>query len=270
MGNKTIAVLALTMLALGIPASGYAKDSDRSISYHLSAATNRNPAFRDVFSPLIGKEIPCLRTIDAVVDLPEAPYHARLLAGANVPKEKSFSYNWGDGAVVLGTMRTKSLRNIYGSKLSGINRFSAAEAKIGIFEEIGPRDNLAFSASYGLERRRPSLFLGRHNVSRSQDVAFSTLWTHDDQLRFGISGFDIRPNKMWSDLERIVELGGSAPLAVRGLALTASSSPTRNLQTFSIGFDLRQQQHSARDAEVIGALANRNETRLAFVLHRSF
>jgi hypothetical protein len=270
MDRKTIAALPLIALALANPASLYAEDSNRLISYHLSGVTNRNPVLHAVFNPLIDKEIARLRTVDAVVNLPEAPYHARLLAGANVPKEKSFSYNWGNGAVMLSTTRTKSLRNIFGSKLSGINRFSVAEAKIGIFEEIGPRDSLAFSASYGLERRQPSLFLGRHNVSRSQDMAFSTSWTHDDQFRLGISGFDTRPNKTRDDLERILELGGGAPLAVRGLALTASVSPTHNLQAFSIGLDVRQQQHSARDAAVIGALANRSETRWGLVLHRSF
>jgi hypothetical protein len=270
MDRKTIAALPLIALALANPASLYAKDSNRSISYHLSAATNRTPALHAIFNPLIDKESARLRAIDVVVNLPEAPYHARLLAGANVPKEKSFSYSWGDGAIMFGTARTKSLHNIFGSKLSGINRFSVAEAKIGVFEEIGSRDSLAFSASYGLERRRPSLFLGRHNVSRSQDMAFSTSWTHDDQFRLGISGFDTRPNKTRDDLERIVELGGGAPLAVRGLAITASISPVHNLQAFSIGLDVRQQQHSARDAAVIGPLANRSETRWALVLHRAF
>jgi hypothetical protein len=101
-------------------------------------------------------------------------------------------------------------------------------------------------------------------------MAFTTSWTHDDHIRLGISGFDIRPNKTRNNLERIVELGGGAPFAVRGLALTAGVSPTHNLQTFSIGFDLRQQHHSARDAEVIGAFANRSETRWALVLHRAF
>jgi hypothetical protein len=270
MDRKRIAVLPLIVLAIANPVSLYAKDSNRSISYHLSAATNRIPALHAVFNPLIDKEIARSRAVDAVVNLPEAPYHARLLAGANVPKEKSFSYNWGDGAIMFGTARTKSLRNIYGSKLSGINRFSVAEAKIGIFEEIGPRDSLAFSASYGLERRRLSLFLGRHNVSRSQDVAFTSSWTHDDQFRLGISGFDTHPNKTRNDLERIVELGGGAPLTVRGLAVAASLSPTHNFQAFSIGLDVRQQQHSAHDAAVIGALVNRSETRWALVLHRSF
>jgi hypothetical protein len=114
------------------------------------------------------------------------------------------------------------------------------------------------------------LFLGRHNVSQSQDVALSTSWTHGDQFRLGISGFDTRPNKTRDDLGRIVELGGGAPFAVRGLGLTASMSPTHNLQTFSIGLDVRQQQHSARDASVIGPLASRSETRWALVLHRAF
>jgi hypothetical protein len=154
MDRKTIAALPLIVLALANPASLYANDSNRSISYHLSAAKSRTPALHAVFNPLIDKESAHLRVIDAVVNLPEAPYHARLFAGVNVPKEKSFSYNWGDGAILFGTARTKSLRNIYASKLSGINRFSVAEVKIGIFEDIGPRDSLAFSGSYGLERRR--------------------------------------------------------------------------------------------------------------------
>lgn len=269
MDNKTLIVLPLAVLALVNPSTLNAQGSDLPISYHLSTTRIGHFAPRTAVSPRISTKLAPSGVIGVDADLPEAPYHSRLLSGASVPKMKTFSTDWINGTLTFSTTRAKSLRDIYASKLSGFKRFSAAEANIGIVEAVGPRDTLALSASYALERRRPSLFLGQHNVYHSQDMAITTFWTHDKQFGLGISAFDVHPNGTRNNLERVVEVGGGAPLAVRGLALYASFSPMHNLQTFSIGFDVRQQQRSTRDAELIGPSSTRSETRLALVLRHA-
>jgi hypothetical protein len=270
MHNKAWIFWQVAALALVDPISVSAQSADLSISYHLNRTAMFRADYLTVPRARIGTEIELAQPVNAKVNLPEAPYYARLFSGTSTPNEKFFISNWSDGAIMFSATRTRSLRKFYGSKVPSINRFSAAEAQIGVIEHVGPNDSVELSTSYVLERRRQSLFVGRHNVFGTQDVALTTSWTHDGEFRMSISGFDTRPTKVRGNLARIVELGGGAPLAVRGFALSASLSPTQSLQTFAIGLDVRRLQHSTRDAEVIGALANRNETRWAVTLHRAF
>jgi hypothetical protein len=195
---------------------------------------------------------------------------APLLIAARTPKLTRFGKDWGDREVSVLLLRTKSLRDPFEMKSLTHNRFALWSADLAFDQHLGARDSISFAASYDLQRRRPAYYLGAGNIYRTEARSAALLWTHDRQLRIGIGLFETRARSARSELERSVELAGGAPLAVHGTALIATFSPTGDPELFSVGFDLRQQRQSARDARLFGSTAGRSETRATFRVRSSF
>ncbi len=195
---------------------------------------------------------------------------AHLLIAAGQKKLEVFGKDWGDGALNLRWLRTKSTRHPYEQPALSYNRFALWSADVALDQHFGTRDTVTLALSYDLQRRRPAYYFGARNIYRTESRSAALQWTHDQRWRVAIGLFDIHANAARSGIERSVELAGGAPLAVRGTSLSASFSPSGNPDVFSVGFDLRQQRHSARDANLLGNPSGRSDTRALFSIRRSF
>lgn len=261
--------LPLAAMIMIQPAMAAAKRAVTPVSFRLPSAhadPSPDPQMRKPFLARIANDP---RDGDAVARLPEPPFRARLLASGRQPKIQSFALNWDSGGVVLDTLRTKSVPRTEGPGLA-YNRFSAARLDAGLVQSLGQDDSFALSASYGLERRRPSLFVGAHNIYRTENRSITASWTHDDRLHISLSAFATRPSRIRNDVERLVELAGGAAPAVRGLSISAIANPDGDAGHLSYGVEVRRQSYIDGDAGRIGVLPGRNDARIAFVLRRGF
>jgi hypothetical protein len=200
--------------------------------------------------------------------MPITPFRYRL-PGASA-KRQGYSLDWTDGSLRFDTARAKAARKEVTTAPLNYDRFLVIEANLSVSQMMGPRDSLAFGVAYVLERRRPSYFVGSHNLYRTQDAALSLSWTHDDLVRLAGGLFKTTPIGGRTFAERQVELAGGGPLAAHGYALTANFNPSRNPDQLSLGIDVRSQRYNPVDAGLIDTSSGRNEARVAVFLRRSF
>jgi hypothetical protein len=206
----------------------------------------------------------------ASADMAVAPFRFRLLTGATKIKSHHLVFGWGSGAFTVNTVRAKSQRRPDAMSTLNFNRFAVWNTDAGLVQDLDSANNLSLGLSYAQERRRPSFSVAAHNAYKTNNSAITLGWKHEDNLAFDFSLFSTKPNKSRSVSERVVELAGGAPIAARGLALTATFSPTRDPAALSFGIDLRRQQLGHDDAKLIGIASGRNDTRVGLFLRRSF
>lgn len=195
---------------------------------------------------------------------------AHLLIAAGPKKLYVLNKDWENSALNLRLQRTKSIRHPYEQPTLSYNRFALWSTDVALDQHFGTRDTVTQALSYDLQRRRPAYYLGIRNNYRTDIRAAALQWTHDQRWRIAVGLFDTQANAARSGIERSVELAGGAPLAARGTSLSASFSPSGNPDAFSVGFDLRQQRHSARDTSLLGNPSGRGDTRATFSIRRSF
>jgi hypothetical protein len=203
-------------------------------------------------------------------DLAVAPFAFRLLDGAAFIKSRSMSLDWQTGSLTLNIMRAKSLSRSHDLVSFNFNQFAVMVADIGLVKELDGRDSLSIGTSYALENRRPSINIAAHNIYRTSNAAVTLGWTHDGNFRLSSSLYSTAPVKVRSQPERLVELAGGAPLAARGLSLTASFSPDHDPTHLSYGLDLRAQRLAPSDAQLVGSSSARSDARIGIFLRKSF
>jgi hypothetical protein len=200
--------------------------------------------------------------------VPRTPFRYRLPAA--MTKRQGYSLDWAGGALHVVSSRAKSARKEVTTAPYNYGRFAVIETNADVSQSIGRQDSVSLGLAYALERRRPSYFVGLHNLYRTQDAAVSVSWVHDDRFRVSASLFKTAPIGGRSVAERQVELAGGAPFAARGYALTASFSASRNPDPLLVGVDVRSQRYSPLDAGLIGTSSGRRDARIGVFLRRSF
>ena len=268
---KMLRRLSMPMILLSMPAA-YAEPTQRLDGNFvlMSTATTTEP--RQAIDVNISRVVPvALSDIANQYPITAVSYdRARLLTFAGPKKLEVLGKDWGDGALNLRLLRTKSIRHLYEQPALSHNRLALWSFDVALDQHIGTRDTVTLALSYDLQRWRPAYYLGTRNIYRTDIRSAALQWTHDQRWRIAVGFFDTQANAARSGIERSVELAGGAPLAARGTSLSASFSPSGNPDIFSVGFDLRQQRHSARDASLLGDPFGRSDTRAMFRIRRSF
>lgn len=203
-------------------------------------------------------------------DLAKPPFRFRQMAGAATIRTQSRAHEWDGGSLTLNTMRAKSRPRTDGPALFNFNRFAVLATDLGVVHDLDASNSVSLGLSYAQERRRPSLIVAAHKAYKTHNTAVTLGWTHNATFRLSASLFATRFNRNRSERERMVQLAGGAPLATRGMALTASFSPTRDPDQNSYGVELRSQSLAQRDAGLIGVAAGRRDARVGIFLRQSF
>lgn len=159
-----------------------------------------------------------------------------------VIKSRTSSREWEGGAFHLAAMRGRSVPATTAAQSFDYQRFATIAVGADLSQDISDRDSLTLAGTYVAERRRPAFVVSTHRNYRTDERAAVLHWTRDD--RFDLAGalFDTGPAKTRTAVERIADLAGGAPRAVRGWGLTASLYPSGNPERLSVGIDFRDQQ----------------------------
>ena len=171
----------------------------------------------------------------------------------DVIKSHASGREWEGGAFHLAAMRGRSVHATTAAQSFDYQRFAMIAVGADLSQAISDRDTLTLVGTYAAERRRPAFVVSTHRNYRSDERAAALRWTHDN--RFDLAGtlFDTGPAKTRTAVERIADLAGGAPRAVRGWGLTASLYPSGTSGRLSVGIDFRDQQDrdiQHRDARV--------------------
>ena len=261
MRHIQILVVSLAMAGLAAPFPVIARDNP------VVTVAPKDRAVRSVWSPWIKDPV---NEAGVRPGLAAAPFRFHLLVGAATVKSRSFVHDWGNGSLSLNTIRAKSARRGNGIQPFNFNRFSTWNADAELVQDIDSHESLSLGASYVHERRRPSFSVAAHNTYKTNNLAVTLGWTHDDSFRMDVSVFSSMLNRTRSTAERVVELAGGAPFATSGLALTAGFSAARNPEKLSFGVDLRRQHLAQSDAGLIGTSSGRDEARARLFVRSSF
>lgn len=175
------------------------------------------------------------------------------VAALGIVKSHAVGREWEGGAFHLAAMRGRSESARTAAQSFDYQHFAMMAIGADVSENISDRDTLTLAGTYAAERRRPAFIVGPHRYYRTDERAAVLHWTRDD--RFDLAGtlFDTGPAKLRTAAERIADLAGGAPRAVRGWGLTASLYPTGEPGRLSVGIDFRDQQDrdvQHRDARV--------------------
>ena len=201
---------------------------------------------------------------------PAARDRGQLLIASQTPKMAVHSLDWGNGALTLHLLRTKSLRQPFEKRALTHHRFAIWSVDASFDQTLGSRDMLSLLASYDWQRRRPAYYLGTRNIYRTEGRSVAVQWTHDQRWLASLGYSGQRAGSAHSALERGVELAGGALPSRRGANLLASFSPTGDAEALALGLDLRRERYSARDADLLGNGSAHTGTRAAVFVQRSF
>lgn len=231
---KAMATRAATIAALLFPFASLAQEASQSIAVtHAALTAAEQRASRP--TPFILPAAPSPRPVDLNL---LADGRAKL---ASV-KGRSAGTDWTGGDIKLTAMRGRSAPATPAAQSFEYRRFGLIALGLGVAQQISGRDTLTLGAAYGVERWRPAFIVAPRRNYRTDQRAIELRWTRDDRFDLGASLFDTALAKRRSPVERIAELAGGAPRAVRGWGLTASMPPAGDGDRLLFGIDFRDQQ----------------------------
>ncbi len=175
------------------------------------------------------------------------------IAALGMVKSHSGGGEWADGTFHLAAMCGRSIPAKAAAQSFEYRRFAMMAFGADLTRNLSARDTLTLAASYAAERRRTAFVVGPHRNFRTDERAVALHWTRDDRLDLGATLFDTGPARRRTAAERIADLAGGAPRAVRGWGLTASLYPAGDRDRLSVGIDFRDQQDrdiQHRDARI--------------------
>lgn len=157
-------------------------------------------------------------------------------------RSQSRGREWDGGAFHLAAIRGRSECARTAGQSFEYQRFAMMAIGADMSGDISDRDTLTLAGTYAAERRRPAFIVGPHRYYRTDERAVVLHWTRDDRLDLAGTLFDTGPVNTRTVVERIADLAGGAPRAVRGWGLTASLYPAGEPGRLSVGIDFRDQQ----------------------------
>lgn len=243
---RALATSAAAIAILSLPCSLMAQEAAPNIAVTHAALANAGrpatsaPLASHPADPSATTMIPMMVLSDDVTALGTVDSH-------------SGGGEWAGGAFYLAAMRGKSASAPTAAQSFEYRHFAIMAVEPGLVQTIAARDTLRFAATYAVELRRPAFVVSAHRNFRTDERAVALHWTRDG--RFDVAGilFDTGPAKRLTSAERIADLAGGAPRAVRGWGLTASLYPSGESGRLSAGIDVRDQQDrdiEHRDARV--------------------
>jgi hypothetical protein len=214
------------------------------------------------------RDVAQIAPLPPVVSTLASPVDFRTTSGLD--KRRSYTVQWEGFTFSANATRTKSPRQEITTAPFSYNRFSVIKADAVAAKSLGAHDRLTLGTNLIVERRRPSYFLGGHNLYRTVEHAVSLEWDHDDHIRLTGTRFAIAPAGSRSTVDRQVELASGSQLAKSGHALTMSVSPKAGFEALSFGVDLCRERYSAMDAALVAASPERSHMRVTLFLRRLF
>lgn len=231
-----IATRAAAIVALLFPFASLAQEASPSVAVTHAALTatersaGRTPALI-LPAPASSSSIPVGLGVP-VVDM----------AALGSVKSRSAGTAWTGGGFKLTAMRGRSVPANSAAQTFEYRRFGLIAFGLGAAQEVSARDLLTLGATYAVERRRAAFIVAPRRSYRTDERAVALHWIRDDRFDLGATLFDTGPAKRRSPVERIAELAGGAPRAVRGWGLTASVHPAGDPKRLSVGIDFRAQR----------------------------
>lgn len=241
-----IAARAAAMAVLILPFAALAQEASPSIAVTHAALIARDRPPNSARLPIA--PVPT----SSMLSLPNgstAPVSD--IAALGPMKVRSATAEWTGGEFKLTAMRARSLPATSAAQSFEYRHFGLLAIQLGAAQQISARDTLSLGATFAVERRRPAFIVSPHRNYRSDERAIALHWSRDNRFDFAASLFDAGPAKNRTPVERIADLAGGAPRAVRGWRLTASMHPAGDPERLSVGIDFRQQQD--RDVQHRGA-----------------